>query len=229
MKKIKAILTIDDGPSCDMKMKIDYLFQKSIPAIWFCRGSKMEQNPDDVIYAIKKGFMIGNHSYTHPQFTEINFNESVYQIKKTDRIIDSLCYQAGIKRPVKLFRFPGGFRPNGNKLQSYLKKIGYARLQIKNLKINPRYEKYFKSIDLMWTFDVEDYKTIRAGNKCPETSENGIIKRIDGYFSSPQALHDQIILMHDHKETTKIFIKIIDCLLKKNINLINIYKLLKKI
>ena len=35
MRKI-AYLTIDDGPSKDMKMKVDYLVSKGIPAIWFC-------------------------------------------------------------------------------------------------------------------------------------------------------------------------------------------------
>ena len=62
MTKKIAYLIIDDGPSKDMKKKVDFLVSKKIPAIWFCRGDYLEKRPEAAVYAIKKGHIIGNHS-----------------------------------------------------------------------------------------------------------------------------------------------------------------------
>jgi peptidoglycan/xylan/chitin deacetylase (PgdA/CDA1 family) len=101
-----AYLTIDDGPTEDMKEKINFLDSKGIKAIWFCQGRELEKFPDQAIYAIKKGHIIGSHSYDHPNFSEIDLEEAKNQIEKTDKIIDDLYSQAGISRPIKVFRFP---------------------------------------------------------------------------------------------------------------------------
>jgi len=108
-----AYLTIDDGPTEDMKEKIDFLDYNGIKAIWFCQGKELEKFPDHTIYAIKKGHIIGSHSYDHPNFSEIDLDEARNQIKKTDKIIDDFYSQAGISRPIKVFRFP--FLNNGSK------------------------------------------------------------------------------------------------------------------
>jgi len=39
-----ACLTIDDAPSVDMSWKVEYLSQRGIPAIWFCRGNRHKVN-----------------------------------------------------------------------------------------------------------------------------------------------------------------------------------------
>jgi len=52
-------LTIDDGPSKDRKEKVDILYQYGIQPIWFCIGSEIEKRPEDVIYSIRKGGIIG--------------------------------------------------------------------------------------------------------------------------------------------------------------------------
>lgn len=86
MAKI-AYLTIDDSPSKDMKSKVDYLLAKSIPAIWFCRGEFMEQHLPHVTYAIENGFIIGNHSYTHPYFSTLSLAQCAQEISKTEQMI----------------------------------------------------------------------------------------------------------------------------------------------
>jgi len=107
-----AYLTIDDGPAEDMREKVDFLDFKRIKAIWFCQGKELEKFPSHVIYAIKKGHIIGNHSYDHPDFSEIDLVEVRNQIEKTDKIINNLYAQAKVSRPIKVFRFP--FLNNGS-------------------------------------------------------------------------------------------------------------------
>lgn len=145
MQKI-AYLTIDDGPTADMKQKVDFLDSKGIKAIWFCLGKELEKFPDQAIYAIKKGHIIGNHSYDHPNFSEIDLEDARNQIEKTDKIIDDLYLQAGIPRPIKVFRFP--YLNNGSKdkyqetnwnnknvkaIQQILAELGYKQPKFENI------------------------------------------------------------------------------------------------
>jgi len=58
-----AYLTIDDSPSKFTKNKVDFLKKNNIKAIFYCRGEFIKGNMNAVIYAIEKGFLIGNHSY----------------------------------------------------------------------------------------------------------------------------------------------------------------------
>ena len=141
MMKI-AYLTVDDCPSSDFKRKVDFLLLKNIPAIFFCIGKLMEKRKKVIIYAIKKGFIIGNHSYSHIPFSKLSLREAKREIKKTDEIIEQLYKGAGIKRPIKVFRFPNLDKGDGNKnypfvdwnnpkvkaLQEYLRKLGYKTL-----------------------------------------------------------------------------------------------------
>jgi peptidoglycan/xylan/chitin deacetylase (PgdA/CDA1 family) len=71
MRQKIAYLTIDDAPVTDMKEKIDFLASEGIRAIWFCQGNKLVKFPDQAIYVIKKGHIIGNHSYDHSNFSAI--------------------------------------------------------------------------------------------------------------------------------------------------------------
>lgn len=108
-----AYLTIDDAPAEEFRAKVDYLDSKGIKVIWFCQGVQLERNPDDAVYAIRKGHMIGNHSYDHPNFSEISVEEAREQIRRTDDLIKQSYASAGVERPFKLFRFP--FLNNGKR------------------------------------------------------------------------------------------------------------------
>src|SRR5262245_50027868 len=103
-----AYLTIDDSPTKDFIPKLEYLITKRIPAVWFCEGARLEQYPDSVIIAIKAGYIIGNHSYSHPSFSTISLETAFAEIDRTHRIIEDLYARAGVKRPAKFFRFPYG-------------------------------------------------------------------------------------------------------------------------
>ena len=68
---INAILTIDDMPQNNTKAIIDYLCSMGIKCVFFTIGELLEKNPEPALYAISKGFVIGNHTYTHAKLNEI--------------------------------------------------------------------------------------------------------------------------------------------------------------
>ena len=61
----KAYLRIDDSPSKITRSFIDYLSEKNINPIIFAVGENIDNNFDSALYALKKGAIIGNHSYSH--------------------------------------------------------------------------------------------------------------------------------------------------------------------
>lgn len=229
---MKAVyLTIDDGPSEDFKNKINYLSSKGIPAILFCIGNLIEKSPESIIYAIKKGFVIGNHSYNHPKFSEISISEAEMQISKTDKLIQEQYEKASIKRPAKLFRFPHGDKGNEEtkpKYQEILKKLGYKQPKFENINYNWfNNSNLDKDTDTYWTYNSKDYTVKRyreMGDKSPYgfSDPSMIFKRIDE--NSPEdgkglnfSDSNDIFLIHDHKLTSDLFNEIINKVIKKNI------------
>ena len=69
---IKAILTIDDIASSNTPALVDYLVFRGIKALMFAEGAHIEKYPDNVIYALQHGMVVGNHSYSHPFFVHQN-------------------------------------------------------------------------------------------------------------------------------------------------------------
>lgn len=116
---IEAYLTIDDSPSPLTDDLTDYLAQRNIPALFFCRGDLLEADPGPMIRAVQKGFVIGNHAYSHRRFSTLDYNICVDEIEKTERIIDGVYNKAGIAKPIKLFRFPHMDRGAGGYVVDY--------------------------------------------------------------------------------------------------------------
>ena len=81
---IKALLTIDDVSSKNTPAIVDYLCEKNIQAIMFMVGQWAENYPDQLVYALKHGMIVGNHSYTHPHFSELSFEECKEEIEKNE-------------------------------------------------------------------------------------------------------------------------------------------------
>ena len=153
MSKKIVYLTIDDAPSEIMEDKIEYLLRNEIPAIFFCEGKGLNERGEMIIKAIKNGFIIGNHSYKHSRFSEIDVEEGKKEIKNTDDLINDLYSKANIERPTKIFRFPYGDKGNGGFFhnppgkdydecfknntvkiyQEYLKNLGYSQPKFENV------------------------------------------------------------------------------------------------
>ncbi len=103
---VKAYLTIDDSPSAQTDELTAGLKARGVPALLFCRGDRLEKNPGPVIRAIEKGFVIGNHAWSHTRFSTLSFEDGVAEIEKTDLLIDEAYRASGAARPGKYFRFP---------------------------------------------------------------------------------------------------------------------------
>jgi len=229
MVKKVAYLTIDDGPSKDFKEKVDFLLSKNIPAIFFCRGDFLEQRPDAVIYAIKKGFIIGNHSYSHRTFSDLTLEQCFEEIQKTDKIIDNLYKKAGVKRPAKFFRFPHGDKGALNNseafepIQKFLRKLGYTQPKFKKITYK-YYRGFLDDADWYWTYDVLEYTVFKKEYRqlYGIDSLEKVLERMDedvpeGNRGLNYPKSEEIILIHDHPETISMFKPIIERLLAKGI------------
>ena len=94
----RAYLTIDDSPTKHTDELTDFLAERNIPAILFCVGGDyadlgvpsegMESMPDPVFRAIQKGFLIGNHTYSHSRYSDMRYEDMVKEIEKTESIIE---------------------------------------------------------------------------------------------------------------------------------------------
>ncbi|MFA5141535.1 MAG: polysaccharide deacetylase family protein [Candidatus Woesearchaeota archaeon] len=239
MTKI-AYLTIDDGPSQDMKQKVDFLVKKNIPVVWFCRGDRIEQRPDDVIYAIKKGHIIGNHTYSHVNCDETDLRICYREIKKADAIIEDIYNKAGVKRPAKYFRFPrgrcGGIRyknylPSSkrgmlrkHKLEECLKELGYTLPRLPDITYKYYNRVFAKDLSWYWTYDVREYaiRNPKYREKWGIRSMKDVYKLMEEdkpeEFKGLNYPHSaELILLHDHPETTIFFKEIIEKLLSKGL------------
>jgi peptidoglycan/xylan/chitin deacetylase (PgdA/CDA1 family) len=174
-QKKRVVLTIDDGPSEHFLPKCHYLHLHHIPAVFFCIGKHMEAAPDQVTEAIKMGFIIANHSYSHPHFSDISIQQAREEIEKTDILINNLYKAAGMPRPVKWFRFPYGDKGDGrhgkvfgkrwrvdnnrkNDIQDFLKQLEYTQPGFSGISY-PFYREagLLADTDWHWTFDVMEW------------------------------------------------------------------------
>lgn len=227
-----AYLTIDDAPSADFMDKLALLDRHGIPAVWFCQGNYMEQRPDMVIEAIRRGYVIGNHSYSHPSFEAISLDQGFAEIRATDAIIDELHARAGIPRRQRYFRFPYGNKgysdssqANGEDgqrkrqaLQAYLRRLGYTAPAFSDL--SPAYtEKLRRDVDWFWTYDSRDWQTRYPDAPPPNFgTHEQVVAALDDW--KPQGTSSQgaeLILVHDFPGVTHpLFGKLITRLLDKD-------------
>lgn len=115
----KLYLTIDDSPSPQTDGLTDYLLNKNIPAILFCRGDRLAENMDPAVRAIEKGFVIANHAYNHRRASQLSFAEAVHEIESTEALIEKAYARAGRSRSGKHFRFPHMDRGCGGWIVDY--------------------------------------------------------------------------------------------------------------
>ena len=85
-----AILTIDDVSSKNTPAMVDYLKEKGIQAILFATGKNVERYYEEAMYAVKSGMIVGNHSYSHPQFSKLTVLEAMEEILKCEDVLDRL-------------------------------------------------------------------------------------------------------------------------------------------
>lgn len=97
-------LTFDDGPDPDFSLpKLDILDRFQAEATFFMLGVRMESDPALVKETVRRGHEIGNHTFNHPNLTEVNKWEVFRQIVTTRNI------QVRLKAFWPYFRPPFGF------------------------------------------------------------------------------------------------------------------------
>jgi peptidoglycan/xylan/chitin deacetylase (PgdA/CDA1 family) len=116
-------LTIDDSPSATTDRLTGFLKENNIPALLFCRGDFLEENPGPVIRAIQNGFIIGNHGYSHNPAISLGVEGVMEEIERTEALIESAYIEAGKTRPGYYFRFPYIDRGDGDRLERRFEEI----------------------------------------------------------------------------------------------------------
>lgn len=207
-KMIRAILTIDDISSTNTTDIVKYLNEKGITAIMFAVGQWVEQKPEQAVYALQHGMIVGNHSYSHPSFSSLSMEEATAEIEKCEAVLDKIYSEAGVERRYRPLRFPYGDKGGENKaaLQEYLAEKGFNK--VKDTQISYPWWKengLDRDIDTLWTFDFAEYRIRRDSGFTMED----VFKRIeDPAPESGAAMLAEggrhIILMHAHDETDEL-------------------------
>ena len=98
----KVVLTFDDGPYEPYSSQIlDELKRLKVPATFFIIGKQAEKYPSVVERMWNEGHEVGNHTYTHPDLSEISALRTRLELNATERIIESI-----LGRSTVLFRPP---------------------------------------------------------------------------------------------------------------------------
>ena len=98
----KIAITFDDGPDPQWTPKIlDVLKEKGVQATFFLIGVEAEKNPGLTKRIYAEGHEIGNHTFTHPDISNISKGYFEVELNLTERLFEG---QLGVK-PV-LFRPP---------------------------------------------------------------------------------------------------------------------------
>ena len=205
---IKAVLTIDDIASDNTRAIVDYLCEKGIHPVMFAWGEKVEEFWDNAVYALQNGIIVGNHSFSHLEFSKLTFEQGVAEIEKCEEILDKLYKAAGVERKFRPFRFPYGDKGGVNKdaFQKYLADKCFDKLDDRDISY-PWWKEMGldKDIDTLWTFDFAEYN-IRRGN---DFTIDDVWKRVNDPApgSGAAILKDggrHIILLHAHDETEEL-------------------------
>ncbi|WP_214700884.1 LysM peptidoglycan-binding domain-containing protein [Exiguobacterium sp. s57] len=98
-------LTFDDGADGANTNKIlDILAKNNVKATFFLTGSGANNHPQYIKNIAAKGHQLGNHSYTHPDFTKLNATQMKSELDRTEALITS--FTGKTTKPI--FRAPFG-------------------------------------------------------------------------------------------------------------------------
>ena len=145
-------LTFDDGPEKEVtEFILETLKKLNIKASFFLIGKNIQEFPELTKEIIKKGHIIGNHSFSHLNGFKSKNEEYIYDIELGQKLINEKLVEMGITNKIKIFRPP------------------YGRIlprQIKRLKEN------YKIV--MWDVFSWDFKK----NISPEKIYNNVIDNV---------------------------------------------------
>ena len=203
-----GLLTIDDFPSANAPALVDYFSGIGIRVIFFATGENLEAHYAHGLYALRKGMLVGNHSWSHPGFSSLTLEEGIAEIERCERILDRLYRDAGVPRLYRPFRFPYGDKGGENRaaLQQYLREHGFNRVADAHIRYSWWHHNGLEEeIDTFWTFDFREYALYQE----PGLMRDYVWQRMhDPAPAQGAALfgpdNRHILLMHDHAETEAV-------------------------
>ncbi len=181
-------LTIDDFPTKTSEDMLLFLKEKNISCILFCIGKDLEKQADLAVKALQMGFILGNHSYSHPAFSKLSLKSAYKEIEETHLLLEEIHKMAGIAWRAKYFRFPYGDKGDGkmgriftkgynpwkrlkkSRIQKRLSELGYTNLQTAGITYGYYQNFLAQDCDAHWTLDVMEW----------------CLKRPDGMFNLKQ-------------------------------------------
>ena len=84
----KVALTFDDGDDGGNTLAIlQTLSDNGIKGTFFLTGKAVSSHPDKVKAIVNQGHVIGNHSYSHPDFTQLTAEQIKLELDKTETIV----------------------------------------------------------------------------------------------------------------------------------------------
>ena len=111
-----AALTFDDGPNPESTPRVlSVLARHNAKATFFLVGKAIRSHPDIVAQIIKAGHEIGNHSFSHPDFTRLSARQRMREIKECDYALAPFSTNGRA-----LFRPPMGFQTLPSRLSAFL-------------------------------------------------------------------------------------------------------------
>lgn len=97
----KVALTFDDGPDIRFTPQVlDVLNQYQVPATFFLMGARAAEHTDIVRRTQAEGHAIGNHSYWHPNLTEVSLERVHWEVASTEEALAQILgYRPRLFRP----------------------------------------------------------------------------------------------------------------------------------
>lgn len=87
-------LTFDNGYEQGYTGKVlDILKEKEVPATFFVTGHYIESAPDLLKRMAKEGHLIGNHSWSHPDFTQVSKAKMEKELERVNAAVKELTDQ----------------------------------------------------------------------------------------------------------------------------------------
>jgi peptidoglycan/xylan/chitin deacetylase (PgdA/CDA1 family) len=185
--KKKIALTFDDGPHSVYTNEIlDLLEQYNAKATFFVYGEKLNSNTGKALKrAITLGCEIGNHTFSHPEMTELSAEDVVSEIRRTN---EKIALYSDTNYQCKIYRPPYG-------------SINRATMQA-------LYQSGLRMYSIHWSSDSLDWEyQKRYATEQEITREEAVQGAFDTIVS--QTGDGTVILMHDVHEITPDVLRLV--------------------
>jgi peptidoglycan/xylan/chitin deacetylase (PgdA/CDA1 family) len=120
-------ITFDDGPNPVYTPQVLEIFSEAKgKATFFMIGEQMRNHPEVVKQVADQGHEIGNHTFTHPELSQLSIEDCLGEIEETEKLIEGMTG----RKPV-VFRPP--YLDYNQDTVSLLQKKGYPMIGALNL------------------------------------------------------------------------------------------------